>query len=350
MLPRPTMHSRSHKQCSHPQFTLLILAVTAIGSGCTEAAGLHEHEAYKGFPDSVSVRCSDGVDMFVACDPMPGGFPQDEHTSMAAPSYELLAEKNVRDKVTGLVWHSEPFLSMNYDSAVRACDDLGSDYRLPSRLELISLLDYGDKSLSLINKDAFSNVKPTRYRTSTPYLDQPATHWGVSFSPTPIVTNPMYPPYEPGEVQSMHDSGGAGVLCVKRDSEPFVSGPFEPAGKENKFLRDARTGLFWIRESIEAKGWLDALQQCDNAQHGGYEDFRVPNAKEIATLVNDEAPVGSKSQIHSAFIVPLGERLWSSTPSSDPSKAFMLDAGGASIAGTLMSYDYHQVLCVRGPD
>ena len=105
----------------------------------------------------------------------------------------------------------------------------------------------------------------------------------------------------------------------------------------------------WFRESIKTTSWMNALELCHIAQHGGYGDFRVPNAKEIATLVNDDAPAGSRS-LDSTFIAPSSGRLWSSTPSAYPNKAFMLDIEGASISGTVMDEDYHPVLCVRGPD
>lgn len=63
-----------------------------------------------------------------------------------------------------------------------------------------------------------------------------------------------------------HTSASLGVLCVKSEGEPFQTGPFTVAGVENRFLRDNRTGLMWMKKNAGCAEGLERLladvRQC----------------------------------------------------------------------------------------
>jgi len=344
-----------HRQQARIGSLLVPVGVLMLATGCTQAAGLHDHEAYRGFPDSRSkVLCSTGGSLSqlrVPCGEALEANPQDGHLENSKPEYTVEGN-DIRDSITGLVWRKQATTAPNYKEAQHVCESLGGGYRLPSRLELISLLDYGGSSV-LIDTSVFENTEPMRYRTGMLYDQRDpqfdATHWGVTFVgqlPLEVTSTTLLP----GETHQLDDSNESGVICVRNDSGPYVSGPFEPAGVENKFLRDTRTGLLWFAKGIEVDSWAEAVTKCKTALNGSYGDFRLPNAKELATLVDDNAPKGSTSRLYPQFILDHNPYLWSSTPTPDPRYALALSTSGASIARWETNLNYYQALCVRGPD
>lgn len=61
---------------------------------------------------------------------------------------------------------------------------------------------------------------------------------------------------------------------------------------------DSSTGLMWIADPSaiggiwgtegfpETMSWTDAVAACNNLNYGGYSDWRMPNANELATLAD----------------------------------------------------------------
>ncbi|MEJ2230732.1 MAG: DUF1566 domain-containing protein [Nitrospirales bacterium] len=89
----------------------------------------------------------------------------------------------VCDNTTGLYWEQSPSsLSFTHDTALAHCLALGGGYRLPEIKELGSLIDYsvGDQA-AFHNAGAFAGIFSNRYRTATPVVGFPATHWSGSF-------------------------------------------------------------------------------------------------------------------------------------------------------------------------
>jgi hypothetical protein len=152
-------------------------------------------------------------------------------------------------------------------------------------------------------------------------------------------------------IRSLHVSSSAGILCVKSAGDPFDTGPFEVAGVEDRFLRDTRTGLMWIKKPIDTrKDWVGSLQACQKAPDGAYGDFRLANAKELATIVDNDKVGTLEAAIRSPFDVPYDQIIWSSTPAPTPGNFFALNTTGGSIGQQLGSFTYILTLCVRGPD
>ncbi|HXN33330.1 MAG TPA: DUF1566 domain-containing protein [Polyangiaceae bacterium] len=102
-------------------------------------------------------------------------------------SYTDNADGTVTDKVTQLVWQKlTP--SMNYDraAALAYCAGLSlgghSDWRLPSVVELVSIVDTGTYNPS-INAAIFPGTPAVGfYWSSTPYAGDSTNAWGVYFN------------------------------------------------------------------------------------------------------------------------------------------------------------------------
>jgi hypothetical protein len=93
---------------------------------------------------------------------------------------------HVRDNETGLLWAASPFASrMKWDAAKEACAALGTDWRLPTIQELLSLVDY-TRSEPAIDTTFFRDVPKDDcwwFWSSTPDASAPADYaWVVYFS------------------------------------------------------------------------------------------------------------------------------------------------------------------------
>ena len=70
-----------------------------------------------------------------------------------------------------------------------------------------------------------------------------------------------------------------------RDNDAYGKNNFIDNG--DKTITDAATGLTWQKaDSSKGLNWEDALQYCENLTLGGHDDWRLPNAKELQSLVD----------------------------------------------------------------
>jgi hypothetical protein len=69
-------------------------------------------------------------------------------------------------------------------------------------------------------------------------------------------------------------------------------------------ITDQTSGLTWMQNDSGANGmnWVDALAYCENMRFAGYEDWRLPNAKELQGIVDYSR---SPAATNSAAIDPL---------------------------------------------
>ena len=55
----------------------------------------------------------------------------------------------------------------------------------------------------------------------------------------------------------------------------------------NDTVTDKSTGLMWEKnDSGKTMNWVDALEYADKAKTAGYTDWRLPNSKELQSLVD----------------------------------------------------------------
>jgi len=102
----------------------------------------------------------------------------------------------VYDKVTHLVWQRKATqVQFTWEEAKTYCECLNdancggdkisgypSGWRLPTRIELASIVDYEKPDLPSINEAAFPGTLPTLYWSASPFTGAPASAWYVSFS------------------------------------------------------------------------------------------------------------------------------------------------------------------------
>ena len=132
--------------------------------------------------DSGQLLCYDKDGAEISC-PATGQplFGQDGQYHGIQPSYHDNGDDTVTDKRTGLVWiDSDEGIQRPWKEAISYCDELNfagqTDWRLPSKLELESTVDYS-RMFPAINQ--FMSCESSFYWTITPHVTNPEYAWSV---------------------------------------------------------------------------------------------------------------------------------------------------------------------------
>ncbi len=251
-------------------------------------------------PDSHIDYCVDGGVMD-AC-PTPGApwYGQDGCYDEHGMSYTV-GQDTVTDDVTHLQWQrDEAPAPLDWWDARSYCAALSlaghEDWRLPSRVELVSLLDYGGLDPT-IDLDAFPTASSQLYWSASPVPFQNLAY-GVRF--------------ELGFIYD-HDPFGTGaVRCVRGAYDP----PTPRFTFDDDTVTDHGTGLVWQRGHLSAQDWPTALESCEGLELGGFTDWRLPSLKETQTLVDARRLQPAIDVV--AFPSTPPEWFWSSTPITVP--------------------------------
>lgn len=207
----------------------------------------------------------------------------------------------VTEQVTGLMWQRDVENTfVPFDDAQRACAALKlggyNDWRLPSRIELISLLDMSRTQPS-INLEAFPNAPSEWFWTSTSASDDPTSAWYVYF----------YAGYPKTDAKSNRFS----YRCV-RSATPRLHPPTHYEILADR-VRDLSTGLTWQRAILDKQIPVHAARDyCARLKLGGKKGWRVPTEGELFTLVDESAATSPRIDA-SAFPNTPGEPFWSSS-------------------------------------
>ena len=249
---------------------------------------------------------------------------QDAQFDGNQPSYTLSADGlTVYDNVTGLTWTRSPDLDgdgdidaedkLTFGEALSYADTLNArdyggydDWRLPSIKELYSLIDFRGTDpllesssstglIPFIDTDYFAfaygdtgageRIIDAQFWSSTEYVSTtmngtPAT-FGVNFADGRIKG---YGREHPGGreltqfVRYVRGNSGYGINDFVDNGDGTVT--------------DSATGLMWSQaDSGEGMNWEDALawaQARNEENYLGYSDWRMPNAKELQSIVDYE--------------------------------------------------------------
>ncbi|MFT3926610.1 MAG: DUF1566 domain-containing protein [Myxococcales bacterium] len=198
--------------------------------------------------------------------------PNPAQPGLENPQSYRVEDGVVRDLVTGLEWQREVDPDTHAWTEARAlCEALelgGGGFRLPSRIELLSLLDF-TRPNTLIDEDAFPDAPAQRFWSASPYFELFPAAWIVNFE------------FGTGFVFEDDVTAEHRVRCVRSDATP---GQFEVAGPT---VRDTATKLTWQQSPpLDAKSWDDAAVYCRELDLGG-KGFRLPTIKELHTLVDE---------------------------------------------------------------
>ena len=227
------------------------------------------------------------------------------------PDYSLSEDGlTVTDDVTGLIWTQSTDINndsvVNYDDklyqseAVNYCQDLSfagrDDWRLPNIKEAYSLILFSGKDASsyqgsdtsdlvLFLDDIFDRafgdldsdndrIIDGQYASSTLYdsttMNGDPTMFGVNYVDGRIKGYPTH-------IKEYY------VRCVTGNTDYGIN-DFVDNGDFT--ISDNATGLMWQQNDNESTNWDDAISQCEAAVTAQHSDWRLPNAKELQSIVD----------------------------------------------------------------
>lgn len=237
-----------------------------------------------------------------------------------AASYRTDSNEVVVDTVTGLMWQRavDP-RSFAWRSAVDYCDKLTlaghDDWRLPSRIELVSIIDV-TRAEPAINPLAFPHTPSDWFwSSSTESVNPDGAAWHVYFFFGTPKSDPTNTPYRARCVRTgePREATGAGVAAAGGTGAvvPFGLAP-PPYDVQKDVVRDRGTGLTWQRavpgKAISFEG---ARRYCAGLRLDKTKGWRVPTMGELLTLV-DERTTGPMIDAQ-AFPATPNKSFWTSS-------------------------------------
>lgn len=268
--------------------------------------------------------------------PAPGQafYGQDANYIGNQPNYQDNGDGTVTDLVTGLMWQQSPDMDgdgdidyddkMSYDEAMTGASsfDLAgyTDWRLPSIKEMYSLIVFSGIDPSGYNGTSTDDLTPfidTNYfafaygdqnageriidaqmASSTLYVGTTMigdeTMFGVNFADGRIKGYPTGP--MPGQSEDKQF-----YVMYVRGNTNYGFNVFED--NDDGTITDNATGLMWMKDDDgEGMIWEEALSYAENATEAGYSDWRLPNVKELQSIVDYSR---SLQTTNSAAIDPL---------------------------------------------
>jgi len=270
-------------------------------------------------------------------------YGQDAHYDGYQPDYTDNGDGTVTDNVTGLMWQQTMDAKMTYSEALKYANDntLGgyNDWRIPNIKELFSLIqftgsssgeaadelyidtDYFDQPIgdtSIGEREIDAQVwSSTEYVGKTMHADE--TIFGVNFVDGRIkgygATNPRT------------RTDNTAYYRLVRGNESYGDNIFVDNGDGT--ISDLATGLMWqMADDGQTRDWEDALEYAENLELAGHNDWRLPNVKELQSIVDYSKSLQTTNTpaIDDLFVLseikdPDGDRnygfYWSSTTHQD---------------------------------
>jgi hypothetical protein len=265
----------------------------------------------------------------------------------------------VLDKKTGLIWTKNASLSdfpMTWNEALSFIKDLNhselygySDWRLPNRKELFTIIDHETINPSLPPFHPFVKVFTSYYWTSTSCARLPDQAWYIHLGGARVFKGMKYGSYMvwPVRISENHSKGqvfqtgqqncfnesGIVIDChnTGQDGE-FQSGLRFGRNRfieDTHFITDNATDLTWLKnanlynDTADWKTAFDLVLQMNRDGKYGHNDWRVPNIVELESLTDMGRHSPALPVDH--LFIDVQDFYWSSTTSAyDTNYAWVL--------------------------
>jgi hypothetical protein len=240
-------------------------------------------------------------------------YGQDSQYMGNQPVYRNNGDGTIADINTGLQWVQARGLKITWNDAMEgaaACRTGGfNDWRMPTIKELYSLINFNGGfhiteaasvpyidtryfELKYGNESAGERLIDCQDWSATTYVSTTMggspTVFGVNFADGRIKG---YPKSRPGESNTLHKM----YVRYVRGNPVYGNNDFMDNG--NGTVTDRATGLMWMKsDSGIPMNWQQALDYAENLKYAGYDDWRLPNAKELQSIVDySRSPLTTRS-------------------------------------------------------
>ena len=228
-------------------------------------------------------------------------YGQDANYTYNEPDYTNNNDGTITDNVTGLMWEQNMGNKINFNAAFTKAksSSLGghTDWRVPTIKELYSLILFtgqvrGESAIKMfIDTDYFNQPigdvnngereidaqtwSSTEYVSRTMNADE--TVFGVNFVDGRIKGYPKLKPIT-GTANKMY-------FRMVRGNTDYGKNNF--VDNNNGTISDLATGLMWQKtDDGIARNWEEALYYAENLSLASFSDWRLPNAKELQSIVD----------------------------------------------------------------
>ncbi|WP_198931810.1 Lcl C-terminal domain-containing protein [Labilibacter marinus] len=234
-------------------------------------------------------------------------YGQDAQFVANTPSYTSNSDGTVTDNVTGLIWE-KTYQRMGHTEALAYLAEKNkgthNDWRIPSIKELYSLMQFNGTDVS------GADMESAPPASAIPFIDNNYFNFdyfanGDRSIDVQYYSSSKYTGYTMNNSESLF---GLNVADGRIKGYPYMSrgvekdysvklvrgntnyGKNEFVDNNNNTISDKATGLMWDKnDSALGMEWAEALAWANkmNAEnHLGYNDWRVPNAKELHSIVD----------------------------------------------------------------
>jgi hypothetical protein len=285
---------RMRKTDLYRVMAFLIIAICTNRSALCQSYKIVDTGVHEFYGDSTVIPLPKAGDPF---------YGQDAVYQGNEPSYTSNGDGTVTDNVTGLMWQRDMGGKIPYSAAFTKADTmtLGGyrDWRVPTIKELYSLILFTGRSggTASIRKYIDTNFfnqpigntaigereidaqtwSSTQYKGLTMAGD--STVFGVNFIDGRIKG---YPKYQPGSGNTIPNTM---YFRMVRGNHSYGINTFVNNGDGT--ITDTATALMWQQaDDGIARDWKTALAYAENLNLAKYSDWRLPNAKELQSIVD----------------------------------------------------------------
>ena len=243
-------------------------------------------------------------------------YGQDANYKGIKPAYKDNRNGTVTDLNTGLMWQKNPGRKMTYKEALKKIKTFSlagyKDWRMPDIKELYSLILFSGKDFHPGSRRMPESMKPfidkkyfkfkygnpargermidSQYISSTEYvhftMKRDKTVFGVNFADGRIKGYPLW--------EHRRRADKKFYVIYVRGSRKYGKNRF--LDNKDGTITDRSTRLMWMKpdsghlkagkEKNGKLNWTQALLWAKNIKHAGHSDWRLPNAKELQSIVD----------------------------------------------------------------
>ena len=217
----------------------------------------------------------------------------------------------VKDSATSLIWQKTYATEQTWQEALSYCENLSyasySDWRLPNKNELASLLNY-NKSADPYSD--FPNIPSDWFWSSSTDIGIINNEWHVNFEYATLghtygktsVSNVRCVRSErindPCNSNPCSSVANSNKICTQQNAFEFScgcnSGYFwngqkcaglpECSATSGTPCKDSTSQLIWSKKAENSMAWQDAKNYCISYTEGGFSSWHLPNIDELRTI------------------------------------------------------------------
>ncbi len=305
-------------------FTATTILVTSIlfvaGCGGSSATSTASPTASFKVVDTAQTKCYNSLGTSIICGASVNG--QDAEYDGPAPSYTDNGDDTITDNNTGLMWAATTINDVPYsdaESTATASSLAGyTDWRVPTIKEMYSLMDFSGATGTAgpSSTSAPSDAVPF---LDIAYFDHAYATTGSRYIDSQYITTTVYVDkifdddddstdgqegffgvnFADGRIKGYPTAGNPGAagwnLRMVRGTQVFVN---DFVDNSDNTITDSATGLMWMQQDsgsfsgtagTQGDGsvdWVEAISWCEGLTLATYSDWRLPNAKEMQSIVD----------------------------------------------------------------